>query len=285
MELTVNELDCISHEPYSCITGSTHKPHCDWTILQLDSLRVSCSQAGELQQQLAATKEAVEQQKQSHQHTLTLLDQTHMDQLSKLQAQLLHQSRDDSAKQTKLKLELAKQCELTQQAQRALSELERECGVLQKKSAEDQAVIKMLLKQQTKLDADQGSNTLAPADGLDADSSNIQLQESPAVANPTTPAGIMADRTLVLEAGVLRKESRILKDQLATAEAAVQQLTQTKREEELQSSAKLSELEGVLTRLEGKQTGAAALLDETLMAVQSKTAFLLQQRQSGESPD
>lgn len=241
-----------------------------------------CSQAQELQQQLAGAIEADGQQKHSHQHTLTLLDQTHMDQLSKLQAQLRHQSQDDSTRQTKLRLELAEQCELAQQAQCRLTELERERGVLQKKKAEDEAVIKMLLKQQTVKDADRiSADTLTPADGLDAESKNTQPQETPLLANPVTPAGTMADRTLVLEADVLRRESRLLKDQLATAKAAVQRLTQARREAELQSSAKLSELEGVLSGLEGKQAGAAALLDDTLLAIQSKTSILLQQRQSG----
>ncbi|KAL3142275.1 hypothetical protein ABBQ38_002618 [Trebouxia sp. C0009 RCD-2024] len=257
----------------------------DKDVAKLHSLlKERDSQAQELQQQLAGAIEADGQQKHSHQHTLTLLDQTHMDQLSKLQAQLRHQSQDDSTRQTKLRLELAEQCELAQQAQCRLTELERERGVLQKKKAEDEAVIKMLLKQQTVKDADRiSADTLTPADGLDAESKNTQPQETPLLANPVTPAGTMADRTLVLEADVLRRESRLLKDQLATAKAAVQRLTQARREAELQSSAKLSELEGVLSGLEGKQAGAAALLDDTLLAIQSKTSILLQQRQSGES--
>lgn len=241
-----------------------------------------CSQAQELQQQLAAAIEADGQRKHSHQHTLTLLDQTHLDQLSKLQAQLRHQSQDASAKHTKLRFEIAEQCELAQQARRRLSELEHECGVLQKKSAEDQAVTKMLLKQQSTKDADQiSADTLTPADGLDAESRNTQPQANPFLATPLTPASTLADKTLVLEADVLRRESRLLKDQLATAKAAVQKLTRARREEELQSSAKLSELEGVLSGLEGKQAGTAALLDDTLLAIQRKTSILLQQRQPG----
>lgn len=241
-----------------------------------------CSQAQDLQQQLAAATEAAQQQKQSHRNTLALLDEAHMDQLSKLQAQLLTQSRDQSAKQAKLKLELAEQSELTQQAQQRLSKLEHECQVLQKRSAEDQAVTKMLLKQQTDTEAERNEDsddTLTPRDRPDVCSSN---REDPVKTNPMTSPGTMADRTLALEADVLRKEARILKEQLAKAEAAVRKLTQNRRETELQSSAKLSQLEGVLSNLEGKHSGAAALLDETLAAIQSRTSVLLQQRQSGD---
>ena len=253
------------------------------SLYKLIHLHVLCSQAEELQQQLTTAKEVGEQQKQSHQHTLTLLDQAHMEQLSQLQAQLLNQTRGDSALQAKLKLELAEQSELTQQTQLRLSELEHERGVLQKKSAEDQAVAKMLLKQQTDTEtAPRSDASLAPA-RPDVCSNESQLQKDQFVANPmTTPsAGTLADRTLVLEADVLRRESRILKEQLAKVEAVVQKLTQDRREDKLKSSAKLSQLEGVLSGLETKHSGAAALLEQTLAAVQVRTSILLQQRSSG----
>lgn len=240
-----------------------------------------------MQQQLTAATGAGEQQKKTHQHTLTLLDQAHMEQLSQHQAQLLNQSRGDSALQAKLKLELAEQSELTQQAQLRLSELEHECGVLQKKGAEDQAVAKMLLKKQTDTEAARDSDgILAPA-RPDVCSNESQLQKDQFVANPTTmpSAGTMADKTLVLEADVLRRESKIQKEQLAKAEAIVLKLTQDRREDELQSSAKLSQLEGVLSGLETKHSGAAALLKQTLAAIQIKTSVLLQQRPSGKYTD
>ena len=216
-----------------------------------------------------------------------LLDQAHMEQLSQLQAQLLNQSRGDAAIQLKLKLELAEQSELTRQAQLRWSELEHECGLLQKKGAEDQAVSKMLLKQQSDREAAQHADEVVAHARPDVCRNDSPLQEDQVVANPMTmaSAGTMADRTLVLEADVLRRESKILKEQLAKAEAAVQKLTQDRREDELQSSVKLSQLEAVLSGLEGKHSSAAALLDQTLAAIQSKTAILLQQRLSGNYTD
>ena len=258
------------------LAGVSHYP-------QIHPLHVCYSQTEELQRQLAAATEAGEHQKQSHQHTLMLLDQAHMKQLSQLQAQLLHQSRDDSARHTKLKLELAKQSELTQQAQLRLAQRENECMILRKKGAEDQAVTKMLLRQQTDTEAERPASDSSKPAMPETCSSNSQLLEEALVANltPVSSASTIADRTLILEADVLRREARILKEQLAKAEAAVQKLTQDRRDDELQSSAELSRLEGVLSGLEAKHSGAAALLTQTLTAIQSKTAMLLQQRPSG----
>ena len=232
-----------------------------------------------MQQQLAAAAETGVQQKQSHQHTLSLLDQAHMEQLSQLQAQLLNQS----AVKSKLELELAEQSELTQQALLRLSELEHECGDLQKKGAENQAMTQILLKQQADTEAARHSDEVLKPARADVCGMDSTRQEDQGVANPMTlpSAGTMADRTLLLEADVLRRESTLLKEQLEKSEAAVQKLTQDRREDKLQSSSKLSQLEGVLNELEGKHLGAAALLDQTLAAVQSKTAILLQQRLSG----
>ena len=257
------------------------------SLYRLTQLCVFCSQVEELQQQLAAATEASEQQRQSHQQTLMLLDQAHMEQLTQLQAQLLNQSRGDSVIQSKLKLELAEQSQLTQQAQLRLSELEHECGVLQKKCAEDHAVSQMLVRRQTDIEAARHADTILAPARPDVCSDDRPLQEEQVVANPVTmlSAGTMADKTLVLEADVLRRESKILKEQLAKAEAAVQKLTQDRREDELQSSAKLSQLEAVLSGLEGKHSSAAALLDQTLAAIQNKTAILLQQRPSGKYTD
>ena len=257
------------------------------SLYRLTQLCVFCSQVEELQQQLAAATEASEQQRQSHQQTLMLLDQAHMEQLTQLQAQLLNQSRGDSAIQSKLKLELAEQSQLTQQAQLRLSELEHECEVLQKKCAEDHAVSQMLVRRQTDIEAARHADTILAPARPDVCSVDRPLQEEQVVANPVTmlSAGTMADKTLVLEADVLRRESKILKEQLAKAEAAVQKLTQDRREDELQSSAKLSQLEAVLSGLEGKHSSAAALLDQTLAAIQNKTAILLQQRPSGKYTD
>ena len=247
-----------------------------------------------MQQQLEAAAEAAKQQTQSHQHTLALLDHAHMEQLSKLQAQLQNQSTIDSASQTKLKLELAEQTELTQQLQQRLSGLEHDNQALQKKSAEAQAVAKMLLKQQADKAAaataseQHSGDTAGLSDRLGTSISDDHPEEDDrsllgASVTPITPsASTMADRTLMLEADVLRKEARVLKERLAKAEADVQKLTQDGHDSERKSAAKLRQLEGMLKQLEGQHTGSAALLDQTVAAIQSRTSILLQQRQSGE---
>ena len=254
---------------------------------------MSCSLAQTWQQQLAAAAEAAKQQAQSHQQTLALLDQAHMQQLSKLQAQLLDQSRDDSACQSKLKLELAEQSHLSQQLQVRLSELERECHALQNKSTEEQAVTKMLLKQQADSSAavaasHQSSDKLLTSHGTSGTGMCLQPHEEvdnePSSAIATPSAKSLAERTLLLEADVLRKEARVLKERLAEAEAAAQELTQDSAEDERKSAAKLSQLEGMLSQLESKHSGTSAVHDQTVAAIQTKTSILLQQRPSGDLP-
>ena len=78
-----------------------------------------------LQQQVAEGSAASDQQKQSHQRTLALLDQAHLQ-------QLLMQSRDHSDAETKLQAQIAEQTELTQQLQHGMHELEREHQSLKK---------------------------------------------------------------------------------------------------------------------------------------------------------
>ena len=217
-----------------------------------------------------------------------------MEQLSKLQAQLQNQLSTDSTGQTKLKLELDEQTELTQQLQQKLSGLEQDNMALQKKSTEAQAVVKMLLKQQADKAAaattseQHSGDTTAVSDKLGSSNSDdhpeeddrSRLEASAAPNNPSATA--MANKTLILEADVLRKEARLLKERLAEAEAAVQKLTQDGHDNERTSAAKFRQLEGMLKQLEGQHTGSAALLDQTVAAIQSRTSMLLQQRQSGD---
>jgi len=107
-----------------------------------------CRQTEMLQQQVADASAASDQQKQSHQRTLALLDQAHLAQLSELQKQLLQQSTCHSEAETELKAQLVEQTDLTQQLRRAMTDLELDHQSLKRKSAEEQAVTKMLLKQQ-----------------------------------------------------------------------------------------------------------------------------------------
>ena len=245
-----------------------------------------CRQSEVVEQQAAEAAQASRQQKQSHQQTVALLDQCHMDQLTKLQQQALTQAAAASAAEAKLKAQLAEQTDLAQQLQQRLSELERQHEALQRKSVEDQAVVKMLLKQR----ADSAAESAPVIESGGASSKNMKVCESKgSLATDTRAAsqslsprdGVNPHRTLVLEADVLRKEATVLTNQLAQAEASVLKLTQARREDELQSAAKLSELEGTLKELEGKHLGSAAVLDQTMAAMQRRTARLLQQRQSG----
>ena len=249
-----------------------------------------------MQQQLADATVVSEQQKQSHRHTLSLLDQAHLQQLSQLQNQLHAQVTDHSAADAQLRSQLAEQTELTQQLRHGMSDLQHKIQTLQRTSAEDQAVVKMLLKQQAAAEADAEADAEAnapPSVQLQhAAPSNLAtinyapqeksaLEPQPGVQIPTPSVCNSADRTLILEADVLRKECRVLRDTLAKAEAAVQSLTHAQHEAEQRSSAKLSELEGMLSQLEGKHMGSATLLDQTVAAMQNRTSLLLQQRLSG----
>ncbi len=250
-----------------------------------------CRQAETLQQQVTDSRASVDQQKQSHQHTLTLLDQAHMNQLSKLQNELLGQTRDSSAADTILRTQLAEQMVLTQQLRHGMSELEHEIQALKKKSLEDQAVVKMLAKRQAGTEADSAAQALLDTlhDLASADDNVLSHEpdetpasaSQPAVQTPNPFASNFSDKTLLLEADVLRREARVLRDRLAKAEADVQKLTQSRQEDERQSAAQLSKLEGMLSELEGKHLGSATLLDQTVAAMQSRTSILLQQRQSG----
>ena len=233
-----------------------------------------------------------EQQKQSHRHTLSLLDQAHLEQLSRLQIQLHAQVTDHSAADAQLRSQLAEQTELTQQLRHGMSDLQHKIQTLQRKSAEDQAVVKMLLKQQAAAEADAEADAPPSVQLQHAAPPNLAtigyapkeksaLEPQPGVQIPTPSVCTVADRTLILEADVLRKECRVLRDSLAKAEAAVQSLTQAQHEAEQRSSAKLSELEGMLNQLEGKHMGSATLLDQTVAAMQDRTSLLLQQRLSG----
>ena len=270
----------------------------------------SCRQADVLNQQAENAATASEQQQQSHQQTLALLDQAHMEQLSQLQNQLQTQSTQHSASESKLRSQLAEQTELTQQLQQEVSQQQHELLTLQKKYTEDQAVLKMLRKRQQVNPQLSASNSflskhdMTAADGLLASqqeedqtaqaSTSSSTEESVAHAQdrkeeesqstvqaPAIAANNAADKTLALEAEVLRKEARILKDALAKAETAVQKLTQAQLKDQAQSSAKMSQLEGTLKQLEDKHQGSAALFDQTVTAIQSRTSILLQQRAPG----
>ena len=261
-----------------------------------------------LNQQAAIAATASEQQQQSHQQTLALLDQAHIEQLSQLQNQLQAQSAQHSAAESSLRSQLTEQTELTQQLQQELSQQQHELQTLQKKYTEDQAVLNMLQKRQqvsasnsclSKHDLAAGNGVLASQQSEDqtvqaspssrseesADHAQCRKEEESqsTVQAPAVAANSVADKTLALEAEVLRKEARILKDALAKAEAAVQKLTQAQLKDQAQSSAKMSQLEGTLKQLEDKHQGSAALFDQTVIAIQSRTSILLQQRVSGSS--
>ncbi len=238
-----------------------------------------------LQQQVADASAASDQQKQSHQRTLALLDQAHLAQLSELQKQLLKQSTFHSEAETKLKAQLVEQTDLTQQLRRAMTDLELDHQSLKRKSAEEQAVTKMLLKQAdsaAQIPSMQDTEPAAECTVTDIHREHARSDPQPAAQNPFLSVAAPASKTLVLEADVLRREARVLREGLAKAEAAVQKLTQARREDELQSSAKLSQLEGILNELEKKHQGSAAVLDQTVVAMQTRTSILLQQRQSGD---
>ena len=239
-----------------------------------------------LQQQVADASAASDQQKQSHQRTLALLDQAHLAQLSELQKQLLQQSTCHSEAETELKAQLVEQTDLTQQLQRAMTDLELDHQSLKRKSTEEQAVTKMFLKQ-----ADSAAQTPSIQDAepaaectvTDIRNEDARYEPQPAAQNPFLSVAAPASKTLVLEADVLRREARVLREGLAKAEAAVQKLTQARREDELQSSARLSQLEGILNELEKKHQSSAAVLDQTIAAMQIQTSKLLQKRQSGDN--
>ncbi|DBB05703.1 TPA: hypothetical protein ACH3X1_012310 [Trebouxia sp. C0004] len=239
-----------------------------------------------LQQQVADASAASDQQKLSHQCTLALLDQAHLKQLSQLQKQLHKQLTYHSEAETKLKAQLVEQTDLTQQLRRAMTDLELDHHTLKRKSAEEQAVTKMLLKQQADSAAQtpsmQDSEPAAEGTATDIHKENARSDPQPAAQNPFLSVSAPASKTLVLEADVLRGEARVLREGLAKAEAAVQKLTQARREDELQRSTKLSQLERSLNELEKKHQGSAAVLDQTIAAMQTRTSILLQQRQSGQ---
>ena len=240
-----------------------------------------------LQQQVADASAASDQQKQSHQRTLALLDQAHLAQLSEFQKQLLNQSTGHLEAETKLKAQLLEKTDLTQQLRRAMTDLELDHHSLKRKSAEEQAVIKMLLKQQADSAAQtprtQDTEPAAECTLTDMHSEDARSDPQPAAQNPFLSVAAPASKTLVLEADVLRREGRVLREGLAKAEAAVQKLTQARCEDELQSSARLSQLELILNELEKKHQGSAAVLEQTTAAMQTRTSILLQQRRSGDA--
>lgn len=240
-----------------------------------------------LQQQVADTSAASDQQKQSHQRTFALLDQAHLAQLSELQKQLLNQSTGHSEAETKLKAQLVEQTDLTQQLRCAMTDLELDHQSLKRKSTEDQAVTKMLLKQQADSAAQtprtQDTEPAAECTVTDMHSEDARSDPQPAAQNPFLSVAAPASKTLVLEADVLRREARVLRQGLAKAEAAVQKLTQARSEVELQSSARLSQLERILNELEEKHQGSAAVLEQTTAAMQTRTSILLQHRRSGDA--
>ena len=275
---------------------------------------VFCRQANTWQQQTAEASATLQQQKQSHQQTLTLLDQAHVAQLSQLQSQLQSQATQHSAAESKLRAQLAEQSKLAQHLQHAMKQHDQQkFQDLQKKHAEDHALLKMILKKQHATE-DEAVAKAQPVEDAIANvamssqqgeerqeqsasdkAQNDKVNDANAVADaasqqrsgsPFAAASLStSERTLALEAELLRKEARILKGSLARAEAAVQNLTQAQLKDQAQSSAKLAELQSTLEQLEGKHCGSSALLDQTVAAMQSRTSILLQQRVSGMTLD
>ncbi|KAL0022881.1 hypothetical protein WJX77_003338 [Trebouxia sp. C0004] len=158
-------------------------------------------------------------------------------------------------------------------AERRAQKLDKEVSHLQAQLTNHQ--------RQTDILQQQDSEPAAEGTATDIHKENARSDPQPAAQNPFLSVSAPASKTLVLEADVLRGEARVLREGLAKAEAAVQKLTQARREDELQRSTKLSQLERSLNELEKKHQGSAAVLDQTIAAMQTRTSILLQQRQSG----
>ncbi|KAL0022882.1 hypothetical protein WJX77_003338 [Trebouxia sp. C0004] len=159
-------------------------------------------------------------------------------------------------------------------AERRAQKLDKEVSHLQAQLTNHQ--------RQTDILQQQDSEPAAEGTATDIHKENARSDPQPAAQNPFLSVSAPASKTLVLEADVLRGEARVLREGLAKAEAAVQKLTQARREDELQRSTKLSQLERSLNELEKKHQGSAAVLDQTIAAMQTRTSILLQQRQSGQ---
>ena len=243
------------------------------------------------------------------QHTLALLDQTHLQHLSKLQNQLQEQSLSHEAAETRLKQQLQQQDESAKQLQEKVTQLEQQCrqlsGLLSgmaQTCATETAVVKALKKRMaSSKDTQPGmtdnskqehsfsstgsaGNTASQTDTLHAtDNENYAaMMSSPSLTNhAVTDPATMAFTTLSLEADVLRKEARILKQHLADQEAASHKLMQLQQQDKQQHAAQLSRLRHTVAQVEHKHVAAAAMMDETLAAITSRTSLMLQQRQAG----
>lgn len=259
----------------------------------------------------AAQQQQVQQQTQ--QQTLALLDQSHLQQLSRLHSQLQEQSLTHQASEAKLKQRVGQQDESVQQLQEQVRQLEQQCKELKQSCATERAVAKSLLKASASKEgaASDSSNDRqhdASSDSMCDDSSNDRQQDASSdsmcdasiTADATAAAdhsnslasaghvassvAAMAYTTLSLETDVLRKEARILKEQLSKTEAANQVLVQTQKQDKQQHMAQLSTLRQTMDELDEKHQAAAAMLDDTVAAMTHRTSLILQQRQTGMQP-
>ena len=259
----------------------------------------------ELQQKLADANRALAEQHQAQQqmqqHTLALLDQTHLQHLSKLRNQLQEPSLSREAAETRLTQQLQQQDESAKQLQEKVTQLEQQCRQLEQSCANETALVKSLKKRMaSRQDTQPGifdnseqerslnSTGSAKNDTSQTDAGATDKEEcadtmrSVSLTNPavTDPAA-MAFTTLSLEADVLRKEARILKQHLADQEAACHKLMQLQQQDKQQHAAQLSRLQHTVSQVEQKHLAAAAMMDETIAAITSRTSLMLQQRQAG----
>lgn len=260
----------------------------------------------ELQQKFADANSALAEQHQAQQqmqqHTLALLDQTHLQHLSKLQKQLQDQSLSHEAAETRLKQQLQQQDESAKQLQEKVTQLEQQCRQLEQSRATETAVVKALKKRMASgkdtqpgiFDNSEQERSFSSTGSAGNDASQTAALHatdneecaatvsSPSLTNHavTNPAA-MAFTTLSLEADVLRKEARILKQHLAEQEAASSKLMQLQQQDKQQHATQLSRLQHTVSQVEQKHLTAAAMMDETIAAITSRTCLMLQQRQAG----
>ena len=256
-----------------------------------------------MQQKLAdADSFAAQQQQaqqQTQQQTLALLDQSHLQQLSKLHSQLQEQCLTHQGSEAKLKEQVGQQDESVQQLQEQVRQLEQQCKELKQSCATERAVAKSLLKASASKQGaasdnsndnkhDTSSDSMRD-DSINADKANATTaadhsNSSDSAGPVATSATAMAYTTLSLEADVLRKEARILKEQLSSTEVANRVLVQTQKQDKQQHMAQLSTLRQTLDDLDEKHRAAVAMLDDTVAAITHRTGLILQQRQTGMQP-
>lgn len=284
-----------------------------WCICQVtsksrqcsDTCWLCCRQLYALQQKVADAEDLAAQQQQAQQQsytqTLALLDQTHLQQLSKLRTQLQGQALTHEAAAAKLKLELSQRNESQRQLQDEVKQLQQQCKILDQSCATEKALVKSLMKQAAsardtairssndgKPDSSTTGRNLESKFADEADTAQAQSANGTAASSSQSvsisavnDSAAMAYTTLSLKADVLQKEAGILKDKLSATEAANQKLIQVQCQEKQQHASQLKLLDQTICQLQEKHVAAAAVVQETVAAVTSRTSLLLLQRQTG----